>query len=112
MQPKRISVSSKRQITIPLNIYNQLGIDTEVECFVKDNALVLKPVRKDGDDYSEEILRDLVSQGLSGEALLSAFSEKKKKMRKAVETLIEEADQVASGKRPAASFEDIFGSGA
>lgn len=110
MEAKRISVSSKRQITIPLNYFNQLGIDSEVECYVRDNLLVLRPIHKDDNWFAEEILRDLVAQGLSGDALLTAFSEKNKRMRKAVEMLIDEADEVVSGERSAVTFEDIFGS--
>ena len=43
---KRISVSQKRQITIPIEFYNSIGIDKEVECYVQNNAIVIRPVQK------------------------------------------------------------------
>jgi bifunctional DNA-binding transcriptional regulator/antitoxin component of YhaV-PrlF toxin-antitoxin module len=32
----RVSVSQKRQITIPVEFYNSLGIEKEVECYVQN----------------------------------------------------------------------------
>lgn len=99
MQEKRISVSSKRQITIPMSFFNMLGIKDEVECYVKDNALIIKPVREEDSGYfAEEILKDLVKQGYKDDALIEAFSQQNRKMRGAVKSLINEADRVASDK--------------
>jgi len=39
---KIISVSKKRQITIPLKYYRQLGLDHELECTLEDGAIVLR----------------------------------------------------------------------
>lgn len=97
MQKKRISVSSKRQITIPLQFFNQLGIKGEVECYLKDNELVIRPVSNDDTGYfAEEILKDLVKQGYAGDDLIKAFSKQNRKMRGAVASLINEADQAAA----------------
>jgi hypothetical protein len=97
MQKKRISVSSKRQITIPLTYFNMLGIKNEVECYMKDNAIVIKPVREDNSGYfAEDILKDLVKQGYTGDALVKAFSEQNRKMRGAVSSMINEADKAAA----------------
>jgi bifunctional DNA-binding transcriptional regulator/antitoxin component of YhaV-PrlF toxin-antitoxin module len=99
MQEKRISVSSKRQITIPMSFFNMLGIKDEVECYVKDNSLIIKPVREEDSGYfAEEILKDLVKQGYKDDALIEAFSQQNRKMRGAVKSLINEADRVASDK--------------
>ena len=99
MQEKRISVSSKRQITIPMSFFNMLGIKNEVECYVKDNALIIKPVREEDSGYfAEEILKDLVNQGYKDDALIEAFSQQNRKMRGAVKSLINEADRVAFDK--------------
>ena len=44
MQKKRISVSQKRQITIPIEFYNKIGIENEVECYIQNNSIVIRPV--------------------------------------------------------------------
>jgi uncharacterized protein YjbJ (UPF0337 family) len=56
-----------------------------------------------------EILKDLVSQGLSGDELLSKFAQQRSNIKKAVGMLIDEADEIASGKREGATTKDIFG---
>lgn len=35
-----IKVTGKRQITIPLKFYNQLGIDKDLECYADGNILI------------------------------------------------------------------------
>jgi bifunctional DNA-binding transcriptional regulator/antitoxin component of YhaV-PrlF toxin-antitoxin module len=95
MQKRRINVSSKRQITIPLQFYKELGIDSEVECFVKDGALIIKPVQDlSGGTFAVEILKDLVNQGYEGEKLVTKFQEVNGKVRTAVENMIKEADRI------------------
>jgi len=94
---KRIKVSDKRQITIPKSFFEKLNLGKEVECiFDKDRGeIIIRPYIKD-DDFSEFILADLINQGYSGDALLSEFKCMKKKVRPAVERMIEEADQAAA----------------
>ena len=43
MFKKRISVSQKRQITIPIEFYNDVGIEKEVECYIQNNTIVIRP---------------------------------------------------------------------
>jgi bifunctional DNA-binding transcriptional regulator/antitoxin component of YhaV-PrlF toxin-antitoxin module len=109
---KRISVSPKRQITIPLPFYKELDIDSEVECFVKDGALIIKPIQDlSGGTFAVEILRDLVNQGYEGEELVVKFQETSGKIRTAVETMIGEADQLAKQIKDdgSAKVTEIFG---
>jgi len=97
MEFKRIKVSGKRQITIPKNFFEKLNLGEEVDCiFDKDRGeIIIRPHVKD-DDFSEFILADLIDQGYAGDALLSEFKRMKKKVRPAVERIIEEADQAAA----------------
>lgn len=113
MQEKRISVSSKRQITIPMSFFNMLGIKNEVECYVKDNALVIKPVREEESGYfAEEILKDLVKQGYTGDNLIKAFSQQNKNMRGAVASMVSEADRAAADPSvPETDVDSLFSSG-
>jgi len=109
MFKKRIAVSQKRQITIPIEFYNDVGIDKEVECYIQNNAIVIRPVRESGGEFDEQILADLISQGLSGEELLIRFKETRKKIRPAVEGLIAQAELAAKDKSKHSTYDDVFG---
>jgi len=106
---KRISVSQKRQITIPVDFFNSIGIDKEVDCYIQNNAIVIRPVRDGGGEFDEQILADLISQGLSGQELLSKFKERRNQIRPAVESLLDEARLASAGKAPFATPEEVFG---
>lgn len=108
MIKKRISVSKKRQITIPIEFYNIVGIDKEVECYVQNNAIVIRPVRESDGEFDELILADLITQGLSGQGLLDKFKETRRQVRPAVERLLDEAQLAAQGKTPSNTYEDVF----
>ena len=71
---KVLSISSKRQITIPQKFYQTLGFGNEAECIVHGNELIIRPVKTvSGGEFAEQILAELIDEGLSGEALLSKF---------------------------------------
>ena len=107
---KIISVSRKRQITIPLQFYNQLDLGSEVECLLEDGKIIIQPLLRESNGFSVEILRDLVSQGYSGDELVKQFETQSKNIKRAVTNILEEADAIAAGEKPAASFEEIFDS--
>ena len=107
---KRIRVSSKRQITIPMKFHQLLGMSDEVDCHVRNGALIITPIRPEPTgEFAEEILADLVAQGLSGKELLKKFAETNRKVRPAVEALIAEADKAAAAWGTPDQFEEIFG---
>jgi len=106
---KIISVTGKRQITIPLRFYKKLRFGNEVECILTDNAIVLRPFSASDDNFTLEILKDLISQGYSGEQLLAKFTEQRLKIKKALNNLLEEADEIAAGTRVGVTTKDIFG---
>ena len=110
LKSKKVSISSKRQITIPQKFFSMLGFGTEAECIVRGNELVLRPVREtSGGEFAEYILADLISKGYSGEVLLEKFKEAQKEVRPAVEKMLEQAELAAAGKTEYASYEDVFG---
>jgi hypothetical protein len=106
---KRIAVSQKRQITIPIDFYNAIGAGNEVACFVRDNALVIRPVREENGAFDEEILADLLAQGFEGADLLAKCKETRKKVPPAVERLLDEATLAAEGTMPGMRYADVFG---
>lgn len=108
-QIKILSVSSKRQITIPQKFYKSLGLGNEVECIMRKDELILRPVKiGTGGELAEQILADLIKEGITGEALLTAFKERQARIRPAVQAILAEAKSVARGQGEYASYEDIF----
>jgi bifunctional DNA-binding transcriptional regulator/antitoxin component of YhaV-PrlF toxin-antitoxin module len=106
---KIISISSKRQLTIPLKYYETLGFDKEAECVIRGNELVIRPIKSNiGGEFAEQILEDLIEKGFSGEALLTEFKRMQKKIRPAVEAMLTDANAAAYNKGEAYSYEDIF----
>ncbi len=95
IEKRRINISSKRQITIPAKYFHALGLDKEVDCIYSKDMLILTPVKEEAPAFAEEILKELIQQGYSGEKLLAEFKTMNRKVRPAVEQLIEEADQIA-----------------
>lgn len=74
--------------------------------------ILIKPVRENtGGEFAEQILTDLIAQGYSGEVLLKKFKERQKKVRPAVEKIIEKAKEAAKGNGDFYTYDDVFGSG-
>ena len=110
MEKKTVSISSKRQITIPQKFFQALGFTDEAECIVRGNELVLRPVHTNsGGEFAEQILTELVAEGLSGNELLTEFRKRQAKVRPAVEAMITEAENAANGIGEYYTYDDIFG---
>jgi len=110
MERKIISVSGKRQITIPQKYFEALGFSNEAECILQNNVIVIRPIRENtGSEFSEQILADLIAQGFSGQELLVKFKEASKKITPAMDILISEADRISKGDQKSATMADIFG---
>lgn len=110
MEIKKLSISVKRQITIPQKFFTMLGFDTEAECTVRGNELVIRPVRTNtGGEFAEQILADLIASGYSGNDLLERFKKAQRQVRPAVEAMLEEAERAASSESNHISYEEVFG---
>ncbi len=110
MEMKRVSISTKRQITIPQKFFTMLGFDSTAECIVKGNELVIRPVKENtGGEFAEQILADLIAQGYSGNELLERFKKMQKEVRPAVEAMLIEAEKVGALKAEFATYADVFG---
>lgn len=111
MDRKIVSISSKRQITIPQKFFEALQFAEEAECVVRGNELVIRPARTNtGGEFAEHILAELIANGLSGDELLKEFKIKQAKIRPAVEAMIAEVEEVASGNGEFYTYDDVFGS--
>ncbi len=110
VERKTVSISAKRQITIPQKFYEAIGFTNEAECIVRGNELVIRPFnRNSGGEFAEQILAELIAAGLSGEALLSEFKKKQALIRPAVESMLEDAHAAARGDGEFYTYDDIFG---
>ncbi|WP_292598216.1 hypothetical protein [Mesotoga sp. UBA6090] len=101
-------MSDKRQVTIPLKYYELLGFGREAECTLRENEIVIRPLQESREEFSEEILAELISRGYSGEELLSKFRELRNKIRPAIVSMIKEADEIAEGNRKSLSLAEVF----
>lgn len=80
--PRRVKVSSKRQITIPVDIYERQGFAEYALLTETNGGLVVQPMRLVDDDEEKitvELLRYLIDQGCEGEDLLERYEELKPK---------------------------------
>jgi bifunctional DNA-binding transcriptional regulator/antitoxin component of YhaV-PrlF toxin-antitoxin module len=102
---KRISVSKKRQISIPKEFHDLLNIGEEITLELHGNHLVLKPIHESFEDFSEDILSDLIAEGYNGPELIMEFRNRKGQIGNAVESLISET--ISKGKKT--TIDDLFG---
>ena len=110
MEIKKVSISAKRQITIPQKFFTMLGFDAEAECMVRGNELVIRPAKTNtGGEFAEQILADLISQGYSGTELLDRFKQAQKEVLPAVAAMLAEAEKVAESKSEYETYDDVFG---
>lgn len=109
MNRKIIRVSKKRQITIPIQFYEHLGLKNEVECSLEDDAIVIRPIqKKPTTDFSIEILKDLINKGFSGDELIKQFEKQSINTKMALIKILEEADAIAAGEKKSTTFDEIF----
>ena len=110
-ESKIIRVSKKRQITIPLEFFEDLDLGAEVECSLENGSIVIRPLlRHVSDEFVVNILEDLVAKGFSGDELVRQFKIEQANFRGAIRRMAEDVDKIAEGSIPSATFEDIFDS--
>lgn len=101
---KKVSVSVKRQLAIPKEIFDAAGIGKEIMMELEDGVIKIKPIHTNTDDFSHEILSDILREGYQGDDILAEFDRRKKLIRPAISNMIEEA----LSSEPV-SIEDMFG---
>ena len=101
---KKVAVSSKRQVAIPKEFFDAIGIEKEIIMELNDGVINIKPVRAHTDDFSEEILADVIQEGFTGNDILKEFQRRKNMIRPAISQMIEEAKSA----KPT-SIDDLFG---
>ncbi len=74
IEPQRIRISSKRQITIPSKAYKDMGFKEYAWIEQTDEGLLIKPLSVDDEDISLSVLKKLVAEGYEGEALVERYA--------------------------------------
>ena len=109
-EQKKVTITSKRQFTIPQKFFTELGFDREAICTLGDGMLIIEPAKSEnGGEFAEQILADLIAEGYSGQDLLSEFKSRQAKVRPAVEKMLKTAKDAANGIGEYYSYEDVFG---
>lgn len=77
--PRRIKISSKRQITIPVDVYERQGFAEHAVLTETEDGFTVQPfqVADDDEELTVGLLRYLMDKGYEGEALLDKFVELK-----------------------------------
>ena len=109
-EKKQVTITSKRQFTIPQKFFNELGFDRTAVCSVSDGKLIIEPVTPlSGGEFAEQILKELLDEGYSGSELLAEFRVRQAKVRPAIEAMLEDARNAAQGIGEYETYEDVFG---
>ena len=74
---KIISISPKRQITIPQKFFTLFNFGSQVKISAIDTGILIQPAENNSNGV--KILQELVQQGLTGQELVEAFKEQQAK---------------------------------
>lgn len=97
--PRRVKISSKRQLTIPVDIYQRQGFSEYAMLTETPNGLVIQPFKlaDNDEELTVKLLRYLMERGLEGEALLAAYEELKPKFASYFQAVANAESDVAAG---------------
>lgn len=87
---RRVRVSQQRQVNIPKDFYQALGLDDEAVMEFTGKEIIIRPATFEEVDFSEDILQELIAQGYSGTELLGEFKKAKASVSTALQTIEKE----------------------
>ena len=98
--PRRIKISSKRQITIPVDIYNRMGFSEYALITETDNGMMIQPMELADDDeqLTIQLLRYLIDKGCEGDELLRMYKELKPKFTSYYKAIERSEEDIAAGR--------------
>lgn len=77
-----------------------------IECETTENN-ILHQSENDG-SFSAEIYKDLITQGYSGDELISQIEKQQKNIERAINDISAKADDIACGRKKGAGISDVF----
>ena len=98
--PRRLKISSKRQITIPVDVFERYGFTEYALLTETKNGLVIEPMQLTDDDeeLTLRLLRYLIEQGCEGEDLLRKYEEIKPKFSSYYRAVERSEADIAAGR--------------
>lgn len=90
-----VTVTSKRQFTIPVDFFKELNMSPgKVRCILENGRIIIEPINTSSFwDFSADILQELVSEGLNGEELVKEFKQRKNIVKEAFLNMVNEAKE-------------------
>lgn len=108
-EQKIVTITTKRQFTIPQKFFTELGFEREAVCTMGNGMLIIEPSRRTNDAaFSEQILEELIAEGYKGQDLLLEFKRRQAKVRPAVEEMLKAAEDAVNGAADFATYKEIF----
>lgn len=98
--PRRVKISSKRQITIPVDVYKRQGFTEYAMLTETPDGLVIQPIELNDDDeaLTLQLLRHLIAQGYEGEELIEKYSEAKPGFVSYNKAIAQAENDIANGR--------------
>lgn len=96
--PQLVKISSKRQITIPIDCYREQGFDKYALVTWTEKGIEVQPADSRSDDAAVSVLQTLIDKGLEGDALVKAFADATAKIATVRVMLREAEEDVAAGR--------------
>ena len=106
-KPRVVKVSSKRQITIPADVYKEAGFAQYAMLEWDGDQLSIKPLTVRNEAASVTILRALVDRGLEGDELVSEYESIISSISEYNEAIEESLADMAAGREE--PFEELQG---
>ena len=98
--PRRVKISSKRQITIPIDIYNRMGFSEYALVTETEDGMMIQPMELTDDDehLTIQLLRYLIDKGCEGDELLRMYEELKPKFVSYYKAIESSEKDIAAGR--------------
>ncbi len=110
---KKITVTGKRQITIPKHFFDHLDIGTMVTAYLKDGGIFLEPYREEKETITEidtrDIVRQAIAEGLTGDDLANEVARRVGELNKLFNRRIQEFERDLSDDSVDDSEDDFNG---
>ncbi|MBQ9069564.1 MAG: delta-aminolevulinic acid dehydratase [Eggerthellaceae bacterium] len=108
-EPKRIKISSKRQITIPATTYEKYGFAEYAYLEETEEGLFISPLNlaSEDEELTEQLLRYLIDKGYEGEGLIARYKEIKPMFFSIHKAVKRSEEDIAAGRvRPAKEVQE------
>lgn len=97
LENREITVTGKRQITIPKSFFESLSIDKTLKAYLTPEGIFLKPTPKEQqtvyDDDIKNIIKKVVDEGYTGEDMVEEIAYRIKSYNEFIDNRIKEFEQ-------------------